>query len=78
MKELDQIVSDVLNINVRNIDHELTRESDQEWDSFNHLLLCSVIEKTMHIKFTMQEVVSIKSLSGLEEAVLKKRKWSMS
>ena len=72
MKELKKIVVKVLNIDEIEVNDTLTMENAKQWDSFNHLLLISEIEKEMGITFSIQEVEKIKSFKDLREIVLDK------
>ena len=72
MEDLKKIISRVLNIDINKITDGLSREKTEEWDSFNHLLLISEIEKEMNIKFTMSEVEKINDFKGLAETINKK------
>ena len=72
MKELKKIVAKVLNIDEIKVNDTLTMENAKQWDSFNHLLLISEIEKEMSITFSIQEVEKIKSFKDLREIVLDK------
>ena len=74
MENLKQIVSRVLNIELNRINEKVSRNNTEEWDSFNHLLLISEIEKEMKVKFTMLEVEQIKTFKELQEVISKKRK----
>lgn len=44
----------------------------KEWDSMNHLLLISEIEKEFRFKFSIQEVIEIKSLDDISALMQKK------
>ena len=74
MKELKKIVVKVLNIDEIEVNDTLTMENAKQWDSFNHLLLISEIEKEMSITFSIQEVEKIKSFKDLREIVSSKIK----
>lgn len=45
------------------------REDNEEWDSFNHFLLISEIERESEIKFTIDEVQNVKSFTQLAEMI---------
>lgn len=64
-EKLKDIVSSVLNIDKGKINDDLARNSIPEWDSFNHLMLISEIEKRLEIKFSMQEVEQIKTFKDI-------------
>ena len=74
MDSLKQIVSRVLNMDIRRINEKVSRSSTEEWDSFNHLMLISEIEKELKVKFTMLEVEQIKTFKELQEAISRKGK----
>ena len=44
----------------------------KEWDSMNHLLLISEVEKEFRFKFTTQEVIEIRSLDDISTLMQKK------
>jgi len=71
MEKLKNNLSRVLSIDGGEVSDELSRGSG-EWDSFNHLLLISEIEKEIDIKFTTQEIEKIKTFKDLREVVLSK------
>ena len=74
MDSLKQIVSRVLNMDISRINEKVSRSSTEEWDSFNHLMLISEIEKELKVKFTMLEVEQIKTFKELQEAISRKGK----
>ena len=74
MEGLKKIVAKVLNLDEIRVNDTLTIGNAEQWDSFNHLLLISEIEKELGITFSIQEVEKIKSFKGLREIVLSKSK----
>lgn len=73
MKELKQIFSNITGIDVSDINGEISRDNNDLWDSFNHLLIISEIESKLNVKFTMEEVENIHTFYDLECLVQKKR-----
>lgn len=73
MEKLYEIVSRVLNIPLEKIDDSVSRDTTEEWDSFNHLLLISEIEKEMGVTFTIKEVGETRDVLALK-AILQKQK----
>ena len=71
--KLAKVVSQVLNVDPKAINNSLSRDSAEEWDSFNHLLLINTIEKTLKIKFTLPEVEKIKTFKQLKKIVAAKK-----
>ena len=45
-----------------------------EWDSLGHLNFLLTVEKSYRIKFSMNEMVDIKSFEDIEKVILKKKK----
>jgi acyl carrier protein len=74
MPNLQTVVAEVFNMPLAEVNDELTRGVLEAWDSFNHLVLISVIEKQLGIQFTLDEVASIQSYKQLKEIVSKKHK----
>ena len=74
MDQLKEIVARVLDIKIDMIDDNLIRDDTEKWDSFNHLLLISEIEKNLGVKFSILDVEKIKSFKELRQIVLGK-KW---
>ena len=72
MDNLKKIVAKVLNIDEIRVNDSLSMSNAEEWDSFNHLLLISEIEKELGITFSIQEVEKIKSFRDLREIVSSK------
>ncbi|OHA24610.1 MAG: hypothetical protein A3H57_01370 [Candidatus Taylorbacteria bacterium RIFCSPLOWO2_02_FULL_43_11] len=64
---LKEITAKVLGMDANKINGKTSRESTSEWDSFNHLLLVSEIEKEFDIKLKMDEVNTIKTFADLEK-----------
>jgi acyl carrier protein len=73
MNDVKSIVSRVLRINIDQVNEYLSRENAEQWDSFNHLLLISEIEKELGITFTLMEIEQIKQYKDLEAMVSKKK-----
>ncbi len=71
--QLINLISRVLNIEEEKIDDQLSRDTTEEWDSFNHLLLISEIERNMKIRFALSDVEQIKTFKQLKELISKKK-----
>ena len=74
MNHLKVIVASVLGIKQEMLNDKFQRNDSENWDSFNHLMLMSEIEKKMGMKFTIKEIEEIKSFRNLRELVAKKTK----
>lgn len=73
MEQLKKIMTCVLNIRNGKIADDLSRDNNENWDSFNHLLLISEIEKKMGIKFSISDVARIKTFKQLKEFITSKK-----
>jgi len=73
MDQLKEIVARVLDIKIDMIDDNLKRDDTEKWDSFNHLLLISEIEKNLGVKFSISDVEKIKSFKELRQIVSGKK-----
>lgn len=69
MDALYVIVSKVLSVPLESVTAELERENTSEWDSFNHLMLISEIEKEMGVEIPLAQIEHIKKISDLEKII---------
>ena len=67
-----KIISEILNLSVEKINDDLSRDSAKDWDSFNHLLLVSAIEKDFNMKFTLKEITEIKTVGEIKRIIKEK------
>ncbi|AAK80155.1 acyl carrier protein [Clostridium acetobutylicum] len=72
MDKLKAIFAEVLDIDIEDVKDSTERDVIDEWDSFSHLMLINELENRLKIKFTMDEVESIKTFKDLEKTVSKK------
>ena len=70
--KLRAICSKVFNIKESEVAENISKDNTPEWDSLNHLLLLTEIEKQFKFKFTASETVKIKSIKDIE-TVLKQK-----
>lgn len=71
MKRLKQILSKVLQIDENKITDETSPDNAETWDSFNGLMLVSELENEFNVQFTMDEVMSVKCVKDIKEALKK-------
>ena len=71
-KEIEKILSSVLEINDFVIDESLKATDIEEWDSLAHINIISEIEKKFNIKFKLQEFYLINDVKSLIDFVEKK------
>ena len=71
-QKLREICSKVFNIKESDVSGNISKDSMPEWDSLNHLMLLTDIEKQLKIKFTASETIKIKSIKDIE-TILKEK-----
>lgn len=71
MESLKELVSRVLEVDKKEINDKSSPENISSWDSFNGPLLASELESNFNVKFTMEEVMSIKNFKEIKETLKK-------
>ena len=71
MKSLYSILSDVLEIDEDSITEDTSPDNVDTWDSLNGLILVTALESEFNIKFTMEEVTSVRRVAEIKEALRK-------
>lgn len=66
------IVAEIFAIGDRETITDLSRDHSESWDSFQHLLLISELEKRLEIKFSIEEVGNIKNFKTLKQIIQSK------
>jgi acyl carrier protein len=64
--KLYNIISQVMNVPISRINDESSPESIETWDSFHGLVLLDDLETTFNVKFTIDEVVSTKTVADIK------------
>lgn len=67
--KLAEIVAEIFFIDEDEVKAELTPNDVSLWDSLNHLRLVTAVEEEFGIKFSMNDIQSIDSISKLNELV---------
>ncbi len=71
MKRLTSILSNVLEVDADTITEDTSPQNVESWDSFNGLVLVSELETNFNVKFTMDEVTSVKCVKDIKECLIK-------
>ena len=71
MKKLKSIIAGVLRIEPDTITEETTPAMVPSWDSFNALMLVSELESKYSVKFTMEEVQSVRCVGDIRRCLVK-------
>lgn len=69
MDTLKRLLATILNIDYENVDDSLSRENSEDWDSFNHLMLMSEVEKQFHVSFSLQEIENVKTYADIRNLI---------
>ena len=71
-EQIKHILSDVFKIELEKINYELNMGDVDEWDSLTHLILIMNIEEKMSVKFDMENIGKLKSISAIIDEINKK------
>lgn len=65
MQKLRSVLAKVLEVNESEISEKTSPADIPTWDSFNALLLVVELENAFQVKFTMDEVASVKNVADI-------------
>lgn len=71
MTQLSEIFSDVFDEEITVTD-QMTADDIEDWDSFEQINLVTAIEQTFHIKFQMEDVLNMKAVGDMADAIQEK------
>jgi len=71
MRTLEQVVAKVLDLKPGEVTDKTGPENTESWDSFNGLVLATELENNFKVKFSIDEVVSVKNVGDIKR-ILKK------
>jgi len=71
MSRLNKILSRLLSIEESTINDQTSPKNVESWDSFNGLMLVSELENEFKVRFTMDEVTSVKCVKDIKESLMK-------
>lgn len=71
MPKVEEVVAKVLNVDPAIIKDTTTPADIESWDSFNGLVLVTELENAYRVKFTLDEVISVKKVGDIKD-ILKK------
>ena len=69
-KKLFNIISRVMEIKSSELTDESSPEDIENWDSYNGLLLVDELESEFNVKFTVEEVFDVNSISDIKKHLL--------
>lgn len=68
MNKLSEIFSDVFDEEIT-VTNEMSSDDIEDWDSFEQINLLTAIEQTFHIKFKMENVVKMRNVGDMADAI---------
>ena len=71
MGKVENILSSILNIDSVKITDETSPDNTPEWDSMNGLLMITEFEKIYGLKFSLDEVMSVKNVRDIKKILIK-------
>lgn len=70
--KLNEIFRDIFDDDEIVVTPETNSDSIEDWDSLEHINLVVAIEKTFHMKFSMDEVTGMKDVGEMVEIILQR------
>ena len=70
-EKLKEVIGDTFDIDEDDINHEMTNDTVEKWDSLNHLRLVTALEGEFDISLTMDEINTMISYPKIVELVTK-------
>jgi acyl carrier protein len=71
MLKIKELIAKVLDVEKESLNDESSSENISSWDSFNGLMIVSELERNFNIRFSMEEVIEMKTINDIKN-VLKK------
>lgn len=68
-KQLYAIISRVMSVPITDITNDSNPSSIPNWDSFNMFVLLDEIEQELNVKFSLEEIVEIKTVGDIERMI---------
>ncbi len=71
-KETQEIFRDIFDDDELEIEETTSSETVEDWDSLNHINLVVAIEKEFEIKFSLDELASLKNVGAMVDLMVQK------
>jgi len=65
-QKLYKIISDVMSVPINTLNEQSGPENIENWDSFNGLVLVDEIENYFNVKFSLEEIIDVKTISDIK------------
>ena len=67
--DLRALLAEILDIPPESINEKTSPENTPSWDSFNGLLIASELEKVAGVKFSIEDVLSVKNVGDIKKVL---------
>lgn len=65
--KLYEIISRIFSVPMSEINDQSGPETIEKWDSFNGLVLVDELESTFNIKFTLAEIIDVRTVADIKK-----------
>ena len=65
--KLYEIISRIFSVPMSEINDQSGPETIEKWDSFNGLVLVDELESTFNIKFTLEEIIDVRTVADIKK-----------
>ena len=66
-KKLFHIIAQVMAVPVSEINDKSSPENIESWDSFNGLVLLDELENSFNVKFSLEEIIDVKTVEDIKK-----------
>ena len=71
LEKLYNILSKILEIDIRKINSKTSPDNIEAWDSYNGLMMVTELELAFNVNFTMDEVIAVRNVGDIIKTLKK-------
>jgi len=65
-QKLYEMISNIMSVPIDTLNEQSGPETIKNWDSFNGLVLVDEIENYFNVKFSLEEIIDVKTISDIK------------